>query len=202
MTTRKPPIKFNELAPDLEVQTAAGETIRLSSLWAKKTLVLAFTRHFGCPQCKEMLSELVQINPELEQAGFILAVITQGKPAETDRFCSQYAPGILCISDPDRRAYRAFGLRRGSLFQTLFSRHVWQSNDRVKREKGWKPGLAPQGQDTLQMSGLFIIGSDGRVRLPYYYDNIADHPPVELLRKGFLGTGWHQSFDSPITPRE
>jgi peroxiredoxin len=200
MKSKKTPLKFDELAPDLEVKTAAGEMIRLSSLWAKKTLVLAFIRHFGCPQCKEMLSELVQVNPELEKAGFTLAVITQGTPKETDVFCTQYAPGILCLSDPDRRVYRAFGLRRGSLAQTLLSRRVWQANDRVKKEKGWKPELAPQGQDTMQMSGLFIIGNDGRIRLPYYYDNIADHPPVELLRKGFLGTGWHQPFDSPIAP--
>jgi len=202
MTPRKIPLKFNDLAPDLEVQTAAGETTRLSALWVKKTLVLAFTRHFGCPQCKEMLSELVQINPELEQAGFTLAVVTQGKPAETDNFCAQYAPGILCLSDPDRRVYRAFGLKQGSLFQTILSRQVWRANNRVKKEKGWKPELAPQGQDTMQMSGLFIIGNDGRIRLPYYYDNIADHPPVELLRKGFLGTGWHPPFDSPLSPNE
>ena len=196
------PLKFDEPAPDLEIQTAAGETIRLSSLWADKTLVLAFTRHFGCPQCKEMLSELVHVNPELEKAGFTLAVVTQGKPAETADFCAQYAPGILCLSDPERRAYRAFGLRRGSAAQTFLSRRVWQANNRAKRVRGWKPELAPQGQDTMQMSGLFIIGNDGRVRLPYYYDNIADHPPVELLRKGFLGTGWHQPFGSPLTPKE
>lgn len=202
MKPRKIPLKFNDPAPDLEVQTAAGETIRLSSLWAQKTLILAFTRHFGCPQCKEMLSELVQIYPELEQAGFSLAVTTQGEPTETAQFCAQYAPGIICLSDPKRRVYHAYGLKQGSLFQTLLSRQVWQANNRLKRERGWKPELPPMGQDTMQMSGLFIIGRDGHIRLPYYYDNIADHPPVELLRKGFLGTGWHQSFDSPIDPQE
>jgi len=202
MKPRTTPLKFDDPAPDLDIQTAAGKTIRLSSLWAMKTLVLAFTRHFGCPQCKEMLSELVQVNPELEKAGFTLAIITQGKPTETSAFCTLYAPGILCLSDPDRRAYQAFGLGRGSLTQTVLSQRVWQANERVKKGKGWKPELAPQGQDTMQMSGLFIIGSDGRIRLPYYYDNIADHPPVELLRKGFLGTDWHQPFDSPITPKE
>ena len=104
MHMKTTPLKFDDLAPDLEVQTAAGETIRLSSLWAMKTLVLAFTRHFGCPQCKEMLSELVRVNPELEKAGFTLAVITQGTPKEMDAFCRQFAPGILCLSDPDRRS--------------------------------------------------------------------------------------------------
>jgi peroxiredoxin len=194
-------LKFDELVPDIKIQTTSGETISLSSLWAGKTLILAFTRHFGCPQCKEMLSELVQSNPELSKAGFTLAVVTQGTPTETAEFCKQYAPGILCLSDPKRQVYQAFGLGRGTLTQTILSRRVWQSNAQVKKEKGWQPEMAPQGQDTMQMSGLFIIGSDGRIRLPYYYDNIADHPPVALLLKGYLGTEWQKPFDSPLSSK-
>ena len=33
------------------------------------------------------------------------------------------------------------------------------------------------------MSGTFVIGTNGRVLLPYYYDNIADHPPLDLFNK-------------------
>lgn len=40
-------LDYADPAPDLDVKTATGEVIRLSSLWADKTLVLAFTRHFG-----------------------------------------------------------------------------------------------------------------------------------------------------------
>jgi peroxiredoxin len=40
-------LDYNDPAPDLDIKTAIGEVIRLSSLWAEKTLVLAFTRHFG-----------------------------------------------------------------------------------------------------------------------------------------------------------
>jgi hypothetical protein len=48
------------------------------------------------------------------------------------------------------------------------------------------------------MSGIFIIGSDGRVRLPYYYDNIADHPSLDLLMHGILGVDWNRPFEDPI----
>jgi peroxiredoxin len=40
-------LDYDDPAPDLDIQTATGEVIRLSSLWTDKTLVLAFTRHFG-----------------------------------------------------------------------------------------------------------------------------------------------------------
>lgn len=198
MQRDKVTLKFNELAPDMEVQTTKGDTILLSSLWKEKPLLLAFTRHFGCPQCKEMLSKLSQERTQLENAGFSMVIVTQGKRETADEFCAKHAPGILCLSDPNRLIYRAFGLGRGSLTQTVLSWRVWRENNRVKKEKGWNPEMPPQGQDAMLMSGLFIIGSDGHIRLPYYYDDIADHPPLELLLKGFLNTGWEKPFNAPL----
>jgi hypothetical protein len=52
----------------------------------------------------------------------------------------------------------------------------------------------------MQMSGTFIISTGGRLLLPYYYDHIADHPPLELLLKGVLSTGWDKPFQGPLGP--
>lgn len=193
-------LRFNDPAPDLDVLTSDGKTVRLSSLWKNTVLVLAFTRHFGCPQCKEMLDQLVTFRPEFVARDLNLAAITQGTPQAAQAFCDQRAPGVICLADPDRTAYRAYGLGRASWLQAVFSPRVLASNRRLKREKGWKPGLAPAGQDTFQMSGLFVIGPDGHIRLPYYYDDIADHPPVELLLHGVMGVDWSLPFDAPIKP--
>lgn len=40
-------LKVGDVAPNLNVVNADGETIDLSSLWADKPVVLAFLRHFG-----------------------------------------------------------------------------------------------------------------------------------------------------------
>jgi peroxiredoxin len=195
-------LKFNDLAPDVELRTAEDAPLRLSSLWEGKVLVLAFTRHFGCPQCKEMLDQFAQLEPELNKKGLSLAVVTQGNPDETRVFCAERIPGVICLADPERKAYRAYGLGRGKLSQTVLSLRVLRSNRDLKKRKGWKPELPPPGQDSLQMAGTFIIGPDGRIRLPYYYDDIADHPPVELLLGGIMGMSWDQSIEGPITPGE
>ena len=50
------------------------------------------------------------------------------------------------------------------------------------------------------MSGAFIIGRDGKIELPYYYDHIADHPTLDLLLNGVLSTRWNASFDGPVGP--
>ena len=191
-------LKFNDPAPDILVLDADGNALQLSALWQKKTLVLAFTRHFGCPPCKEMMDELHIVRPELEARGLTLAIVTQGTPDQAKRFCSDRAAGATCLADPDRQAYTAYGLGRGSTYQTLLSPRIWTSNRRLKQTKGFTPEPPPAGQDAFVMSATFIIGTDGRVRLPYYYEDIADHPPVELLLKGVMGMDWSKPIEGSI----
>lgn len=188
-------LKFNDPAPDLELLNTEGEAVRLSSLWKEQVLVLAFTRHFGCPQCREMTDHLADALPQFTENGLALVFVTQGTPAETKAYCAQRAPGIACLSDPDRSAYSAYGLERASAWQSFLSLNVLRSNKRLNAEKGYAAELPPKGQDAMQMSGTFVIAPDGRIRLPYYYDDIADHPPVDLLLHGIMGVDWKRNLD-------
>ena len=189
-------LKFNDLAPDLTLLDGNGKPRKLSTLWKKNVLVLAFTRHFGCPQCKEMVDQLIDAHQTLAESGLQLVIVSHASPESAKAFCDQRAPGALCLADPDRTAYRAYGLFRGSFWQTLLSPRIWSSNRRLARDKGFKPELPHPGQDAYQMSGTFVIGTDGRIRLPYYYEDIADHPPVDLLLHGIMGVDWNKPFDS------
>ena len=193
---QRPYLKFNDPAPDLELLDAQGAPIRLSSLWQKDVLLLAFPRHFGCPQCKEMTEELHTAREELGKIGLRLAFVCNASAENTAKFREKRAPNALCLADPERAAYRAYGLYQGTLWQTLLSPRIWISNRRLARQKGFKPEVPPPGQDPMQMSGVFIIGTDGRVRMPYYYDDIADHPPLDLLLHGIMGANWKKPFNS------
>jgi peroxiredoxin len=194
-------LNFNELAPDITLLDTSHKPVQLSSLWAQRPALLAFTRHFGCTQCKEMLDELAAGKKRIAQAGLNPVVITQGTPASAAVFAAKFAPGLLVLADPERKSYAAYGLERGNLFQTFLNFKVWRAVAR-SRKKGYAVEPPPPGQDAMQMSGTFIIGRDGRIELPYYYDHIADHPPLDLLLSGVLSTSWHQSFDGPVGPNE
>lgn len=192
-------LNFNRSAPDLTLVNTSNEPVQLSSLWAQRPLLLAFTRHFGCTQCKEMLDELVAGRERIEQAGLNIAIIMQGTPEATAIFAQQFAPGLLCLSDPERKAYEAYGLERGNLFQTFLNPKVWAAISK-SRKKGYRVEPPPAGQDAMQMSGTFIISTGGKLLLPYYYDHIADHPPLDLLLNGVLSTGWDKPFEGPVGP--
>lgn len=189
-------LKFNDLAPDARLLASDGKPIQLSSLWKDKILVVAFTRHFGCPQCKEMVDQLIDAHQALTEKGLRLAIISHASAESAKQFCDQRAPSAVCLADPDRAAYHAYGLYRGTLWQTILSPRIWLSNRKIARAKGYKPELPPAGQDAYQMSGTFIIGMDGRIRLPYYYEDIADHPPVDLILHGIMGVDWNRPYDS------
>jgi peroxiredoxin len=193
-------LKFNDPAPNLELQDVNGKPLRLASLWQKQVLILAFTRHFGCPQCKEMIDQLVTVLPDFKAKNLALAIVTQGTPEAAKVFCAERAPGVLCLADPERKAYQAYGLERANVWQSFLSLKVWRSNRRLKRERGWNTDLPPRGQDAMQMAGTFVIAPDGHIRLPYYYDDIADHPSVDLLLHGVMGMEWNQNFEGPVVP--
>lgn len=192
-----PPLDFNDPAPDLTLTDAHNQPVTLSQLWAERPLLLAFTRHFGCTQCKEMLDRLSESRPALDQAKLRVAVITQGTPTAAAEFCARFAPNYVCLADPDRAAYRAYRLHRGNLFQTVLNPKVMESVQKAAH-KGYHLEPPPSGQDAFQMSGTFVIGRDGRIRLPYYYDHIADHPPLDLLLSGILGTDWDKPLDAAL----
>ena len=192
-------LNFNQAAPDMTLLDVQGRPVKLSSLWAKRPLLLAFTRHFGCTQCKEMLDEIVAGRDRIEKSGLDIAVVMQGTPQATAEFAKVFAPGLRCLADPERKAYMAFGLERGNLFQTFLNLKVW-SAIRKSRQKGYRVEPPPPGQDAMQLSGIFIISRDGLVELPYYFDNIADHPPLELLLSGVLSTRWDHTFNGPVGP--
>jgi len=104
---------------------------------------------------------------------------------------------LLCLSDPERKAYRAYGLERSNLFQTFLNPKVWSAVSK-SRKKGYRVEPPPPGQDAMQMSGIFIISKEGRIELPFYFDHIADHPPLYLLLSGVLSTRWDQPFNGPV----
>jgi peroxiredoxin len=189
-------LKFNDPAPDVKLLGVEGSPVQLFSLWKERPLVLSFTRHFGCPQCKEMVDQLIDAHQSLVERGLELAIVSHASAEATKQFCDQRAPGIICLADPDRTAYHAYGLYQGNFWQTLLSPRIWSSNRRLAKTKGYKPEMPPPGQDAYQMSGVFIIGTDGRIRLPYYYEDIADHPPLDLILHGIMGANWDKPYDA------
>ncbi len=111
-----------------------------------------------------------------EQAGGRVGVVTMGTPEQAAAFRQRRELTFPCLADPDREAYRAFGLGRGTLGQ-IAGPAVWGAGIKALA----RGGIGVPVGDTMQMPGAFIIDREGVVRWVHYPANQAERPSHEAM---------------------
>ena len=88
-----------------------------------------------------------------------------------------YIAPLTLLVDEGRAAYRAYGLGRGSV------RRVWGPRTWCAYAKLIAAGRRPRRatEDTLQLGGDFVVGSEGRLVYAFRSSDPADRPPLEDL---------------------
>lgn len=113
----------------------------------------------------------------LDRLGAIVVAVTFEPPSTVARFARDVALPYPVLSDPTRRAYAAFGLRRGRLTE------VWNWNTlKVYLRSllhGRRPPL-PHG-DLAQLGGDVVIDPDGLIVFLYRSKEPADRPKIDDL---------------------
>lgn len=83
------------------------------------------------------------------------------------------------VVDPDRSAYRAYGLGRGSLWN-VWGPKTLRRYAQIYRRRGWTRRHSAT-EDTMQLGGDFVIAADGRIAYAYRGEGPWDRPPVDQL---------------------
>ena len=112
---------------------------------------------------------------DIRRAGADVLVVTQSRP----EVVSVVSPTLPTVCDPDRTAYRYFGLDRGRW--SMFLR--WRVLARYLRLvfAGWLPHRGEDGEDMLQLGGDFILSADRRLVYSHRSNDPADRPAVNDL---------------------
>jgi hypothetical protein len=127
----------------LEQQAQTGES--LGALSERKPTMIVFTRHLGCPFCREVLKILA--------ARRTLALVHMATEAQAAPFFASFGLGDLPrFSDPKKRLYAAFGLKQMRLIE-FFTPRFWLKGVALAQRNGM--GL-PVG-DVFQLAGAFVI---------------------------------------------
>lgn len=112
---------------------------------------------------------------EIRRAGVDLLVITQSRPEAVS--AASLPQPIVC--DPDRSAYRYFGLERGR-WSMFFRASVLARYFRLIFA-GWRPQRGEGGEDMLQLGGDFILSADRHLVYAHRSNDPADRPSVDEL---------------------
>jgi peroxiredoxin len=155
----------------LRLRTNTGSS--LFELSNRQPLLVFFLRHTGCPFCRESLTRLAKERRSLEESGTGIVLIHMSADRDADRFLSHYhLEDLPRISDRNRALYRAFGLRRGNLWQ-IVGPPLWARALGSIFTHG--QSLSRRGGDLFQMPGLFLLYG-GHVVRSFIHQTAGDRP--------------------------
>jgi peroxiredoxin len=179
------PPRQGDPAADLRLPDHTGRERLLSEFWASGPALVMFWRHFGCGCGLERARRLREEYPEYLAAGLTPVIVGQGDPTRANRYRDEQDIPCAVLSDPGHRAYRAYGLGHWTVERVLFDappeywrheRELGAGFQRDRRAQG-----RPPVDDPWRAVGEFVVGVDGRVRLPYAYQYCEDFPDPRVL---------------------
>ena len=178
-------IRQGSPAPDLALPDETGALRHLSEFWRTGPALLVFWRHFGCGCGADRARRLAAEYADLVAAGLTPVVIGQGEPPRAAAYRAAHELPCPVLSDPDHAAYRAYGLGQWTPERVLYDAPaVYLEHPRglgtefqAKRRLDGRPLV----DDPWRATGEYVVGTDGRVALPYVYQYCEDFPDSRLL---------------------
>jgi alkyl hydroperoxide reductase subunit AhpC len=123
-------------------------------------------------EVREHYEDIADYNAEVLVISFALAEALEG-------YRSYLKLPFFIASDPERRAYRDYGMLKGSTWQVWHPRLLWKYV--VLISSGMKLQRPAKGEDISQLGGDFIIDGAGKVRFAHISHGPGDRPAVSEL---------------------
>jgi alkyl hydroperoxide reductase subunit AhpC len=131
--------------------------------------------------CREHVVDVREEYQSFLDAGGDVAVVTMGTPEQTAAFRERNRLPFVCLSDPQRKAYTAFGVPRGTLNQVT-GPAVWAGGLKAIV----RAGVGKPIGDVMQLHGAFVIDTHGIIRfahLPRHSaDRVSNNELIEQLQ--------------------
>jgi peroxiredoxin len=108
-----------------------------------------------------------------------IAVVTFTTHEFALRYRDHHGLPFPLLVDPDRAAYQAYGLERGSVGRVWGWRALKRYGE-IIRSSGVANLRAPR-EDTLQLGGDFVVDAAGRLAWGFWGDGPDDRPSVDDL---------------------
>lgn len=116
---------------------------------------------------------------QLVSAGCSVLAIAQAKPELLSLYLTRNGWRVPLVSDPERVAYRAFGLERTGWLTFVRPRVLWGYFRGLLRGYGVKKPYA--GEDVLQLGGDFLLDWHRRICWAYRSADPTDRPSVPAI---------------------
>jgi peroxiredoxin len=172
------PVAVGRPAPPFRLPSADGATVGLRDYHGRKTVMLWFTKGFGCPFCRQQMSQLRRALPALEPFDAAVLLIARTPPARARVYAKRFALPFPYLCDSDGSVRSAYGLYERSNSVSDYVKKVvgrlWNGglppSDFGKSGRlGGAPGLLQSPGELVRVladedTGLFLVDAVGTLR--------------------------------------
>lgn len=109
----------------------------------------------------------------------LVVLVTFTDPSSLSDYVSVHDLPFPVLTDPERSAYHAYGLGRGSVWR-VWGLKAGRRYAEILRADGIG-GLRRPREDTLQLGGDFVIAPDGTLAWGFWGDGPDDRPSIDDL---------------------
>jgi len=121
---------------------------------------------------------------DFKKADARVVLVGMGTPAECETFLKKFVIPFPMIADPQQALYRQFLLKRMSPLGVLSPAVAIKGLAAMARGSG----IGKPVGDVLQLPGVFIIDSGGRIVFSHQAAGPADHADPDTILKALAGT--------------
>ena len=175
MTTT--PLAIGNPAPNLQLQTVEGASVRLAQQWQATPVLIFFVRHIGCVFCREQVRALARRYDEIRAHGAEVVAIIPTDDINAGRFARGLRLPYQVLCDPARRAFAAFGLFEAAIGDLARPEVLIRTARQFAR--GDIPLVNPLSSSLTQLGGVFIVDTQGIVRLGHAATPVFTYPSID-----------------------
>ncbi len=123
------------------------------------------------------MSQLRHRYEEFRAAGAEVAAVSFAQSKALLPYVRDLRLPFPLLSDPERGAYKAYGLLRGSFWSIFGPKTVWEYVKLISHGRLFRGIQA----DPFQLGGDFVIDGEGFVRFAYRSEEPTDRPSADWL---------------------
>ena len=183
-------VSIGQPAPAFHLPSAQGPAVRLEQFRGTKNVIVWFTKGMGCVFCRQHMSQLAKIYPDIQKRETELLEIV---PSTVDRgrhYAQKYRLPFPYLCDADDAVRRAWQLEVRSHGPLWYAKafKLGMTAPKELKENDFGQDAPPVGEMLTMMrdddSGLFVVDRAGVVRYCYagaYVERAGGPPSIRPL---------------------
>ena len=197
MDTTKDEVKIGSPAPEIELESVQGPTVRLGDFRGRRHVVVWFSRGYNCPFCRRYMAQLDRAHDTFIAARAEVLQIGPNALRPARIYFQRQPLKFPFLCDPTKATYLRYGLRDlGPIeanintfrsFAYAYTHGDGLNTTRIVAGDTFTEGFLGRLHHhalTAMQQGMFIVDRDGVVRYANAFKPLDTIPPIEeMLRE-------------------